>query len=67
MNQYKIAIVALLAMQAVTLFLLWITHKDRQFWQAIWTATAAELLLWKRNAVLRDPKSGKYIRKDKRP
>ncbi len=67
MNQYKIAIVALLAMQAVTLFLLWITHRDRQFWQAIWTATAAELLFWKRNAVLRDPRTGKYVKKAKRP
>lgn len=67
MNQYQIAIVAALIMQAVTLFLLWITHKDRQVWQAMWTMTAEELLLWKDYAVLRDPKSGKYVKKAKRP
>jgi hypothetical protein len=67
MNQYEIAIVALLAMQAVTLYALWITHKDRQGWVAMWTMTAEELLLWKDYAVLRDPKTGKYVKKDKRP
>jgi hypothetical protein len=67
MNQYQIAIVVALMAQAVTLFLLWITHKDRQFWQVMWTHDAAELLFWKRYAVLRDPKSGKYVKKAKRP
>lgn len=67
MNQYEIAIVALLAMQAVTLFLLWGFEKNSSTWQAMWTMTAEELLLWKRNAVLRDPKSGKYVKKAKRP
>jgi hypothetical protein len=67
MDQYKIAIVVAFMAQAVTLCLLWITHRDRQGWRDLWTVTAAELLFWKRNAVLRDPKSGKYIRKDKRP
>ncbi len=67
MNQYQIAIVVALMAQAVTLCLLWITHRDRQAWQAMWTATAAELLFWKRNAVLRDPKTGKYVKKAKRP
>jgi len=67
MNQYEIAIVALLAMQAVTLFLLWAFEKNSSTWQAMWTMTAEELLLWKRNAVLRDPKSGKYVKKAKRP
>ena len=67
MNQYQIAIVALLAMQAVTLFLLWEAVKRGNVWRAAWTREAAELLFWKRNAVLRDPKSGKYIKKAKRP
>jgi hypothetical protein len=60
MNQYQIAIIALLAWQAVTLFLLWMTHRDREIWQIMWSKTAKELFLWKRNAVLRDPKTGKY-------
>ena len=65
MNQYQIAIVAALIMQAVTLFLLWITHKDRQVWQAMWTMTAEELLLWKRNGILRDPLTGKYRKRER--
>jgi hypothetical protein len=67
MDQYKIAIVVALMAQAVTLCLLWITHRDREGWRDLWTVTASELLLWKRNAVLRDPKSGKYVKKAKRP
>jgi len=65
MNQYQIAIVAALIMQAVTLFLLWRTHLDRQFWQAMWTRDVAELLYWKRNGILRDPLTGKYRKRDK--
>jgi hypothetical protein len=67
MTQYKLAIIALLLWEAVTLCLLWITHRDREGWRDLWTVTAAELLFWKRNAVLRDPKSGKYVKKAKRP
>jgi hypothetical protein len=29
-------------------------------------ATAKELLYWKRNATLRHPKTGRYVKKDKR-
>jgi hypothetical protein len=65
MNQYQIAIVAALIMQAVTLFLLWRTHLDRQLWQAMWTRDIAELLYWKRNGILRDPLTGKYRKRDK--
>jgi hypothetical protein len=72
MNQYLIAIVVALIMQAVTLIILWITHKDRQGWVAMWTRDNAknlsdrcELLYWKHHAVLRDPKTGKYVKKDK--
>jgi hypothetical protein len=67
MDQYKIAIVVAFMAQAVTLCLLWITHKDRQLWEAMWTMTAQELLFWKDHAVLRDPKTGKYVKKAKRP
>jgi hypothetical protein len=64
MNQYQIAIIALLAAQLFTSFLLWRTHLDRQFWQAMWTRDAAELILHKRNASLRDSKTGRFIKKD---
>ena len=60
MNQYQIAIIALLALQAVTLFLLWAAEKNSSSWQAMWTMTAEELLYWKRNSILRDPLTGKY-------
>jgi hypothetical protein len=65
MNQYEIAIIALLALEAMTLFVLWMTHRDRQIWQAMWTMTAEELLFWKRNGILRDPLTGKYRKRDK--
>jgi hypothetical protein len=64
MNQYEIAIIALLALEAMTLFVLWMTHRDRQFWQAMWTHDAAELLSLKRNASLRDSKTGRFVKKD---
>jgi hypothetical protein len=67
MDQYKIAIVVALIMQAITLCLLWAAVRHGDKWQAMWTMTAEELLFWKRNAVLRDPKSGKYVKKAKRP
>ncbi len=67
MTQYQIAIVLLLVMQAITLFLLWMTNRDRDNWQTMWTMTAEELLYWKRNGILRDPLTGKYRKKDKRP
>ena len=66
MTQYEIAIVLLLVMQAITLFLLWMTNRDRDNWQTMWTMTAEELLYWKRNGILRDPLTGKYRKKDKR-
>jgi hypothetical protein len=63
MTQYQIALVLALVMQAITLFLLWMTHRDRNKWQIMWMMTAEELLFWKRHAVLRDPKTGKYVKK----
>jgi len=65
MTQYEIAIVALLAMQAVTLFLLWEAVKRGNAWQAMWTRDTSELLFWKRNGILRDPLTGKYRKRDK--
>ena len=66
MTQYELAIAALLAAQAATLYLLWETHKLHKWYRTIWTRDAAELLYWKRNAILRDPLTGKYRKKDKR-
>ena len=66
MNQYQIVIVLLLISQGVTLLLLSEAIKRGSKWQAMWTRDTSELLYWKRNAVLRDPNTGKYVKKDKR-
>ena len=66
MTHEQIALVAMLAAQAVTLALLWLTKKDCDAWRKAWLRDSAELLEWKRNAVQRDPKTGKYIKKAKR-
>jgi hypothetical protein len=66
MNQYQIVIVLLLISQGVTLLLLSEAIKRGSKWQAMWTRDTSELLYWKRNAVLRDPNTGKYVKKDRR-
>ena len=66
MNQYQIAIVSLLALQAVTLCLLWRTQQTGEWWRKAWLRDSAELLYWKRNATLRHPLTGRYIKKDRR-
>ena len=66
MNQYQIAIVSLLALQAATLFILYDTHKAGEWWRKAWLRDNAELLYWKRNATLRHPLTGRYIKKAKR-
>lgn len=63
MIQYQIALVLALVMQAITLFLLWMACGDRDNWRITWMMTAEELLFWKRHAVMRDPKTGKYVKK----
>ena len=63
---YQIAIIMLLISQGVTLFLLWASEKNSRRWQAAWLRDTSELLYWKRNAVLRDPNTGKYVKKDRR-
>ena len=60
MNHYQIVIVLMLAAQLFTAFLLWEAVKRGDTWQAAWTRDSAELLLWKRNGIMRDPKTGKY-------
>ena len=66
MNQYQIAIVSLLALQAVTLCLLWRTQQTGEWWRKAWLRDSAELLYWKRNGLLRHPLTGRYIKKDRR-
>ena len=66
MNAYHFTIAVLLAAQAATLFILYDTHKAGEWWRKAWLRDSAELLRWKRNATLRDPKTGRYIKKDKR-
>jgi hypothetical protein len=66
MNQYQLAILGLLLAQLSALYALHKTRKDRDQWKAMWTMTAEELLYWKRNAILRDPLTGRYVKKVKR-
>jgi hypothetical protein len=66
MTHEQIALVALLIAQALTLALLCSTKKESDHWRTMWTRDATELLDWKRNAVRRDPKTGRYVKKVKR-
>ena len=66
MTQYELAIAGLLAAQAFTLALLWLTKEESDQWRTMWLRDATELLEWKRNALMRDAKTGRYIKKDKR-
>lgn len=60
MNQYQIAIVALLALQAVTLFLLWRAHTELKWFRKVWIRDSLELLHWKRYGLLRNKLTGRY-------
>jgi hypothetical protein len=66
MTHEQIAIVTLLAIEALTLYALWLTHQSGEWWRKAWLRDSAELLHWKRHATLRDPKTGKYVKKVKR-
>ena len=66
MTHEQIAIIALLIAQALSIYALWLTHQSGEWWRKAWMRDSAELLEWKRNAVRRDPKTGKYVKKDKR-
>ena len=65
MNQYEIAIAALLAAQAFTLALLWLTKGESDHWRTMWLRDASELLQWKRYGLMRDPETGRYVKKGK--
>jgi hypothetical protein len=66
MSQHEIAIITLLAIEAVTLYALWLTHQSGEWWRKAWLRDSAELLYWKRYGLMRDPKTGRYVKKDKR-
>ena len=65
MTHEQIALVALLAAQAFTLALLWLTKNECDQWRTMWLRDATELMQWKRNGILRDPLTGKYRKKGK--
>jgi hypothetical protein len=66
MTHEQIAIIALLAAQAFTLALLWLTKEESDHWREAWLRDATELLEWKRHGLMRDPKTGRYVKKGKR-
>jgi hypothetical protein len=66
MTHDQIAIITLLVIEAVTLYALWLTHQSGEWWRKAWLRDSAELLEWKRNAVQRNPKTGRYVKKVKR-
>lgn len=66
MNPCEIMIALLIGALLLLVFLLRGAAKRSDQWQAMWTRDTKELLHWKRYATLRDPKTGKYIKKDKR-
>lgn len=63
MSQYELAIAALLAAQASTLYLLWLAKGVSDHWRTMWLRDATELLQWKRYGLMRDPETGRYKRK----
>jgi hypothetical protein len=65
MTHEQIAIIALLAAQAFTLALLWLTKEESDQWREAWLRDATELLDWKRHGLMRDPKTGRYVKKGK--
>lgn len=66
MTHEQIAIIALLIAQALSIYAIWLTQKNADAWCKAWLRDSAELLYWKRHGLLRDPKTGRYIKKDKR-
>lgn len=62
----QIAIIALLIAQALSIYAIWLTQQSGEWFRKAWLRDSAELLYWKRYATLRDPNTGRYIKKDKR-
>jgi hypothetical protein len=73
MTLHQIVDAALIVSLLSTLFALRLAVKRGDLWhdrfKRDWLDNATdqiELLHWKQNAVLRDPKTGRYVKKDKR-
>ncbi len=66
MTHEQIAIIALLIAQALSIYAIWLTQQSGEWFRKAWLRDSAELLYWKRYATLRDPNTGKYVKKDKR-
>lgn len=66
MTPEYMTIAVLLAAQVATLAILWDTYNQYSWFRKAWVRDTKELLYWKQNAIMRDPKSGKYIKRDKR-
>ena len=62
----QMTIVALVIALTLTLYATWLTHQSGEWFRKAWLRDSAELLYWKRYATLRDPNTGRYIKKDKR-
>ena len=63
MTHEQIAIITLLAIEAVTLYALWLTQQSGEWFRKAWLRDSAELLQWKRYGLMRDPETGRYKRK----
>lgn len=70
MTLHQIADAALIASQLFTLFSLRKAIKRGNYWHAEWVRQCSDnfqvqlkLFHWERNAVLRDPKTGRYVKK----
>jgi len=66
MNHYEIMIALLIGALLFTVFLLKDAVKVSRHWQDMWVREAKELLTLKRYAVMRDKRTGRYVKKDKR-
>lgn len=66
MTHEQIAIIALLLSLAASIYAVWLTQKSADAWRKAWLRDSAELLEWKRHGLMRDPKTGRYVKKDKR-
>ena len=65
MTHEQIAIIALLIAQALSIYAIWLTQQSGEWWRKAWLRDATELLQWKRHGLMRDPKTGRYIKKGK--
>lgn len=74
MDLHQIADTVLIASQLFTLIALRLAIKRGNEWRDDWTQACsdhlidrAELMCWRQNAVLRDPKTGQYVEKSEHP